>query len=129
MRHSYFQGRVKVLHFEGIEDSRGVLLPIDFKALNFSPIRSFLVNGKNGVTRGGHAHRDGTQLLLRISGEIQVDLALDGEERTITLGPDTNAILLSAPVWSSQTYRGRSPGLMVFSDQPFDPSGYIVARD
>lgn len=129
MRHSYFQGRVTVLHFEGIEDSRGVLLPIDFKALNFVPVRSFLVNGKNGVTRGGHAHRDSTQLLLRISGEIQVDFALDGEEKTITLGPDANAIILSAPVWSSQTYWGESPILMVFSDHPFDPSEYILARD
>jgi len=129
MRDSYFHGRVRVLHFAGIEDNRGVLVPIDFEALNFSPIRSFLVNGKHGITRGGHAHRQGKQLLLRVSGEIQVNLALDGEEKSITLGPDSNAMMLSAPVWSSQTFHGESPGLIVFSDHPFDPSGYIVDRN
>jgi hypothetical protein len=128
MRHSYFQGRVTVLHFQGIEDSRGLLVPVDFAALGFSPIRSFLVNGKHGVTRGGHAHREGTQLLLRVAGEIQVDLALQGEEYSVTLGPDSNAIMVSAPVWFSQTYRGEAPGLVVYSDRPFDPAGYIDAR-
>jgi len=129
MRLSLFQGRVTLLHFEGIEDSRGMLTPIDFEALNFSPIRTFLVNGKDGITRGGHAHREGTQLLLRISGEIHVDLSLHGEEKSIVLGQDANAVLLSAPVWSRQTYRGDAPKLIVFSDQPFDPSGYRLAKD
>lgn len=125
MKHSFFQGRVTLMHFEGIGDSRGVLVPIDFAALDFSPVRSFLVNGKAGVARGGHAHRRGAQLLLRISGEIQIDLSLHGEERSITLGPNANAMMLFAPVWSRQTYLGDSPALLVFSDQPFDPSGYL----
>jgi WxcM-like, C-terminal len=128
MRQTFFQGRVTVLHFEGIEDSRGVLVPIDFAALDFTPVRSFLVNGRNGVARGGHAHRQGAQLLLRIAGEIQVDLCFAGEERSITLDADANAMMLCAPVWSRQTYRGESPGMMVFSDQPFDPSGYLPDR-
>lgn len=128
MRHSYFQGKVTVLHFEGIGDSRGVLVPIDFAALNFSPVRSFLVNGRDGVARGGHAHRRGAQLLLRISGEIQFDLFFNGEEQTITLGPEANAMMLCAPVWSRQTYHGDAPGLMVFSDQPFDPGEYLPDR-
>jgi hypothetical protein len=129
MRQAFFQGRVTVLHFEGIEDSRGVLMPIDFAALDFSPLRSFLINGRDGVVRGGHAHRQGAQLLLRISGDIQIDLVFEGEEHTVTLGPDANAMMLCAPVWSRQTYRGESPGLLVFSDQPFDPSDYLPARE
>jgi hypothetical protein len=129
MRQAFFQGRVTVLHFEGIEDSRGVLMPIDFAALDFSPVRSFLVNGRNGVARGGHAHRHGAQLLLRISGDIRIDLAFEGEEHTVTLGADANAMMLRAPVWSSQTYYGESPGLLVFSDYPFDPSDYLPARE
>jgi hypothetical protein len=116
------------MYFAGIGDYRGELLPIDFAALNFMPVRSFLVNGRDGVARGGHAHRRGAQLLLRISGEIQFDLFFNGEEQTITLGPDANAMLLCAPVWSRQTYRGDSPSLMVFSDQPFDPSEYLPDR-
>lgn len=117
------------MHFEGIEDGRGVLVPIDFAALNFSPVRSFVVSGRDGIARGGHAHRHGAQLLLRLSGEIQVDLYFDGEEGTVTLGPDANAMMLCAPVWSRQTYRGESPRLLVFSDQPYDPSEYLPARE
>jgi len=117
------------MHFEGIEDSRGELVPIDFATLDFSPVRSFVVNGRDGIARGGHAHSHGAQLLLRISGEIQVDLYFGGEEHTVTLGPLANAMMLRAPVWSSQTYRGDSPCLLVFSDQPYDPSAYRPARD
>jgi hypothetical protein len=129
MSHSYFQGRVTLMHFAGIEDSRGVLVPIDFQSLNFSPVRSFFVNGINGVARGGHAHRQGTQLLLRISGDIQIELSFHGEDLAVTLGPEANALMLCAPVWSRQTYRGESPVLLVFSDQRFDPSDYMPARE
>lgn len=129
MSHSYFQGRVTLMHFPGIEDSRGVLVPIDFSRLNFSPVRSFVVTGRNGVARGGHAHRRGTQLLLCISGEIQIELSHDGERQAVVLGPDANAMMLCAPVWSRQTYVGESPSLLVFSDQHFDPSDYLPARE
>tara|TARA_B110000503_G_scaffold24161_1_gene38011 strand:- start:8937 stop:9326 length:390 start_codon:yes stop_codon:yes gene_type:complete len=129
MQQSYFDGRVTVLHFKGVEDSRGVLVPVDFAALNFSPIRSFLVNCKHGARRGGHAHRTGTQLMLCVSGEIQVDFSLNSEEGSVVLGRDANALMLCAPVWSSQIYLGDSPSLIVFSDFSFNPSDYIITRD
>lgn len=116
------------MHFDGIADERGELMPIDFAALGFAPVRSFVINAPQGARRGGHGHRKGSQLLLRLSGEIQVDMALDGTNSCVVLSEQQNALLVHAPVWLSQTYRGENPQLIVFSDQPFDPADYIEQR-
>lgn len=123
---SFLGDRVSVLHFEGITDERGELVPVDFGELDFTPVRSFVVTAPGGTLRGGHAHRHGTQLLVRVSGVIQIDLALDGEQHRIELTEAQNALLVRAPVWFSQTYLGQSPAMIVFSDQPYDPDSYIT---
>lgn len=123
---SCFGERVSVLHFEGIADERGELVPIDFGELDFTPVRSFIVTAPTGTLRGGHAHRHGTQMLVRVSGVIRIDLALDGEQHRIELTEAQNALLVRAPVWFSQTYLGQSRAMIVFSDQPYNPDGYIT---
>ena len=106
MSHSFFGGRATVMHFAGIEDSRGVLVPIDFAALQFTPVRSFFVNGRDGIARGGHAHRRGRQLLLRVSGEIRIDMRLDGVWKT----DFPNAKVLVAHLKEGDAFRIQSGG-------------------
>lgn len=117
----------KVTHFHmpGISDSRGLLVPIDFGLLQFQPVHYFVVKGHDDVRRGGHAHRVGRQVLLCISGQVEVDLVWQGERATITLDERANAVVIPAPVWSSQTYSGNAI-LLVFSDHPYDPDGYLA---
>lgn len=112
-------------HMPGISDSRGLLLPVDFGLLQFQPVHYFVVKGHDGARRGGHGHRAASQVLLCISGQVEVDLAWQGERASITLDEQANAVLIPAPVWSSQTYIGDAV-LLVFSDQPYNPDGYIV---
>lgn len=108
------------------EDQRGTLVPIAFDSLDFSPAHAFLVTAKDGATRGGHAHRKGCQLLLRVSGEIDVAMTLGTETVDVQLDAHNNALLITSPVWSSQTYHGREPALLVLSDRIFDPANYVV---
>mgnify|MGYP001191146381 CR=1 FL=1 len=121
----YLDGKARHFLMEGLSDERGTLVPIAFDALGFTPVHAFLVNGKDGAVRGGHAHRSGRQLLLRISGTIDVAMSLGGDRASATLDANNNALLITAPVWSSQTYRGEQPSILVLSDTLFDPANYL----
>lgn len=125
VKQSWFGGKVVQFHLEGFEDSRGLLVPFDFDSIDFTPARAFLIIGVDGTTRGGHAHRQGRQLLMRISGEIRVDLRLENEEISVVLDSGSNALMIESPVWASQSYFGPDPRLLVFSDHAYDPAAYI----
>jgi UDP-2-acetamido-3-amino-2,3-dideoxy-glucuronate N-acetyltransferase len=123
----HFYGGLAIhFYLRSIEDGRGSLMPIEFGNIDFRPRHAFLVTAHDGAIRGGHAHRLGNQLLVCISGEIEIALALDGEKVGVTLDSGANALMVGSPIWSSQTYRGQEPKLLVFSDHPFDPDDYIV---
>lgn len=122
---SYFKGKARHFHLDGLSDERGTLVPIEFDALDFTPARAFVVNGKDGAIRGGHAHRSGRQLLIRVSGEIDVAMTLGDESVSVRLDRNRNALLIESPVWSRQTYHGDAPAILVLTNTQFDPSDYL----
>ena len=124
-RTSLFDGRVRTFHFPAIDDEGASLLPIEFADVPMTVVRSFLVAAPDGTVRGGHGHRSGCQLLLRLGGEIELELAVDDRSATLVLDAELNAAMIHSPVWSRQTYRGESPQLMVWCDTPYDPDSYV----
>jgi hypothetical protein len=124
-RTTLFGGRARGFSFPAVDDGDASLLPFDLAEVPMTALRSFLVTAPSGTVRGGHGHRSGCQLLVRISGEIELELAVDDETATLVLDREQNAAVIHSPVWSRQTYRGESPQLMVLSDTPYDPDSYI----
>ena len=120
-----FDGKVKAYRFEAIGDVRGRLAPIYLARIPFEPVRAFLVEAPRGVSRGGHAHTAGRQLLVHVSGRIRVDLSWEDRRTTVVLDEVDNAVLIAAPVWSRQTYCTADSRLVVFCDTPYDPTSYI----
>jgi len=120
-----FDGAVRTYRIAAVAEERGRLTPVDLAAIGFAPVRAFVIEAPDGETRGGHGHRSGRQLLLRISGEVEIDLALGEAHQVVRLDATDNAVLIEAPVWSRQTYRGPDARLLVFSDTPYDPNSYI----
>lgn len=118
-------GKVTVLDTMSHEDARGILTTLEFGPLAFSAVRAFVVEAPDGAVRGGHGHRRGRQLLLRVSGEIDVELRHGGEVEHMRLDQSNRALMIEAPVWSQQTYSGESPVMVVFSDVAFDPDNYL----
>jgi hypothetical protein len=118
-------GKVKLYRFAAMTDERGSLFPVDFSQMAFSPVRAFLVEAPPGTARGGHAHATGQQLLLCVSGCIEIGLSLNNQEETLVLNSPESGVLIAAPVWSRQTYCTQDSRLMVFCDTPYDPSSYI----
>jgi dTDP-4-dehydrorhamnose 3,5-epimerase-like enzyme len=118
-------GRVTVLDTSSYADTRGILTALEFGPLAFQPVRVFVVEAPDGAVRGGHGHRQGRQLLLRLSGAIDIELRHADEVEHLRLDGESRAVLITAPVWSRQTYRGENPSLLVLSDTAFDPAAYL----
>jgi hypothetical protein len=122
---SFFGGLARGFGFSAVDEGEASLLPVELAEVPMTAVRSFLVSAPAGTVRGGHGHRSGCQLLVRISGEIKLELALGDETAQLVLDHELNAAIIHAPVWSRQTYRDESPRLLVFCNTPYDPDSYI----
>lgn len=123
----FFEGRARLFQFTTRRDSRGVLVPIEFSSIPFRPNRIFFVHDVPvGISRGGHAHRSGEQLLIGMAGKILVDLRVDGEEHRVALFGTEHALLIGPSVWSRQTYATAGAVLCVLASQSYREDSYIA---
>lgn len=123
---SYLGGLVGAYELPVVADMRGALLPLELSELPFAAVRVFCVHAPRGAVRGGHAHRQGNQILVRISGHIEVELRRAGLVESVTLDAPGAALLIPAGVWAQQTYCNDHAVLLVLADTPFDPSNYVL---
>ena len=105
-------------------EARGTLSAIEFSHLDFSAVRAFAVTAPDGAVRGGHAHRRGRQILMRVAGAIDVELRLDGAREHLRLTAETPALFIDRGVWSRLTYRGDDASLVALCDTPYEPADY-----
>jgi dTDP-4-dehydrorhamnose 3,5-epimerase-like enzyme len=106
-------------------EERGRLLELDFGALPFTVRRVFVVTDVPAeTTRGGHRHLSGAQVLVCISGRIEVDLRRGAARTAVTLTPDTDGLCIPAGIWSAQRYVEEGSALVVLASEPFDPANY-----
>lgn len=121
------EGLVRLLELPTLTDHRGDLTPITFADWGFEAVRSFVVTAPPGAVRGGHGHRLCRQVLMRVSGVVDVDVRIAGLAHTIRLDADTPAVLIESGVWAQQTYVTDNAALVVFADTPYDPDDYVDA--
>ena len=124
-RKTLFDGRLTLMHYPLVEDDRGCLLPLEWPHLPFAPVRAFVVTAPDGTVRGGHAHRSGEQLLVRIAGAIEVEARYGGQTEHICLDAHSNAVLIRTHVWARQTYRGPDAALLILAQAPYDAASFI----
>ncbi len=122
----YFAGRARLFRVTNHIDERGTLVPLEFANMPFVPQRAFFVRDvRAGQSRGGHAHSRGQQLLIRVSGEVIVDIAYQDAQQRIFLTDSTQALLIGPDVWASQTYSNPDATLLAFASEPYSESTYI----
>jgi dTDP-4-dehydrorhamnose 3,5-epimerase-like enzyme len=106
-------------------EERGRLLELDFDALPFPVRRVFMITDvPAGTKRGGHRHRSGAQVLVCISGRIEVELRRGTSCAAVTLTPDTDGLCIPAGIWTAQRYLEEGSALVVLASDPFDPASY-----
>jgi dTDP-4-dehydrorhamnose 3,5-epimerase-like enzyme len=117
------EGEVKKINC--ISDNRGNLLPIEFGDLPFIPKRIFVVNNvPKGSVRGNHSHFETVQILICISGEIEVTLH-DGFTEKKNIIYEGEYILVKNLVWDSQKFLSDNSVLLVICSTEYNVEDYI----
>jgi len=126
---AWFDGRARGFSLTRHHDPRGALLPLALEQLPFAVRRVFAVAGvPPGTVRGGHAHRSGWQLLVCVSGALQVRLHCAGQEVRRQLSDVGPGLLIGAGVWAEQTYVDPHTVLLVACSEDYDPSSYVTGK-
>ena len=121
---------IKLIRLPGSLDSRGLLSAAQYPdEIPFVPMRLFLVSGSpKGTVRGGHAHQECHQLLIRTAGSIAVECDDSMSTQRITLKTTAEALYIPPLVWARQTYLTDGASLAVLASHEYDPFDYIDDR-
>ena len=91
------------------------------------PIKRFfaITNVASGEKRGRHAHRELNQVLVCLSGSV--DVALNDGQRwwSETLDQPGQALHIPPMIWAEQTYADPKTVLLVLCDDVFRESDYL----
>lgn len=122
---------VRVLRNRTIKDLRGNLVARQMAdGMPFQPQRCFLVyDVPTKELRGEHAHRRCEQLLICVSGSVNV-LCDDGEHRQeFVLDSPEIGLCIGPMVWGTQYRYTKDAVLMVLASLPYDANDYIRTYD
>ena len=121
---------LKLVEVSSFSDGLGDLVALEEEVdLPIRIKRVFVVSGSPGVTRGKHAHKQLTQILVCVHGSCKV-LCDDGSSTKEFILDGIDQLLIIPPgIWAEQTYSTQNTVLMVLCDLPFDEGDYIRDRE
>ena len=118
---------IKILSIDSFSNNNAKLVYLeqgkdfDFNAKRFF----FIVNDINNLSRGKHAHKLCSQLLLCIQGQVNVKCD-DGEKKSnFLLNNPTKGLFIPQTIWAEQEYIIRNSILLVIADREFEEGDYI----
>lgn len=109
------------------DDLRGLLTVAEAPGtLPFSPKRCFMIHGiPPGQTRGNHAHKSCSQLLICPHGECRVHLSDGIHQDEISLTSPDIGVLVPPMVWASEHYPKANSILLVLASHTYEKEDYI----
>ncbi len=119
--------KYKDFNYKHVLDSApyGVLNVFNLSEIPFNVKRVFTVTTELGITRGYHAHYVCNQLLVCISGKIEVTVDDSKTRKKVLLEPNGNSLLIPAGIWAEQKYIESNSILVTFCDQEYDENDYV----
>jgi dTDP-4-dehydrorhamnose 3,5-epimerase-like enzyme len=91
--------------------------------------RVFFVRANVGAIRGMHAHRECSQFLICLMGQIKV-VCDDGlVKRDFELNNLSSGLMIPPGIWATQIYSSTNSVLAVLCDKTYDPNDYIREYD
>ncbi len=91
----------------------------------FSIMRVFTVRAGPNVTRGRHAHKQCSQLMVCAYGRCEVTCSDGLSNQNFLLDGADHGLLVPAGVWAEQRYLDLDTVLMVLCDRPYEEHDYI----
>ena len=111
---------------DGYKD--GALLPFELDSdLPFVPKRMFYVfdTPKDSI-RGKHAHHTTEQILICLSGHIDVHCHDGKSKRIYSLESPTQGLYIPSMIWDECVYALQNSVLLVLSSTSYNPKDYIT---
>lgn len=118
---------IEVVNLKVIGDNRGSLIAIEDFDLPFYIKRVYYIyKTKTSVSRGFHAHKNLSQLLIAVSGAVTIR-CIDStfEEKIIRLNSPSTGILFRGVVWREMFDFTEDAVLLVLASENYDEGDYI----
>jgi len=103
----------------------GVLVVAEASQVPFEIQRMFTIAASGGATRGRHAHRLCSQLMLCVTGAVDVMCDDANGRKTFTLDTPEKALLVPAGLWVEITFKQKDSVLTVLCDRVYEEGDYI----
>ena len=118
---------IKIINFDCYKEIDGDLVVAEGHTANvpFAIARIFNVRADKGSTRGRHAHRECTQLLICTNGEVKVTCDNGKETSVYILDEPYLGLLIEPGIWSEQMYATANTVLTVLCDTPYSEDDYL----
>jgi UDP-2-acetamido-3-amino-2,3-dideoxy-glucuronate N-acetyltransferase len=116
-----------ILSVPCFNNQSGSLFALQFNSpVPFVPRRVFFVTSAlENMTRGGHAHRECSQVLIAINGETEVDVQSGRERLHFVLNSPTDALLVPPMNWVDYRMKSSTSVLLVLASHDYQESDYI----
>lgn len=97
-----------------------------FKDLSFDVKRLYFINSvRAGNTRGFHAHKCLEQVLICVSGKIQINLDNGLMQKRIILDSSNKYLFIGPLIWRTMEWLVDDSVLVVLASENYDESDYI----
>ena len=119
-----------IINFQNISSQTGELNIFEIQnQINFEIKRIFILNDlKSDVTRGNHAHKQTNQLLICLTGQIEVYTEMpDGKKYNFTLTNPRSGLFLPPHAWHYMKYHKNSIQMVCASLQ-YDEQDYLRSK-
>ena len=123
--------KVRVIEFPKICDPRGNLSFIESaRHVPFSIKRVFYIyDVPGGETRGGHAHRECSIVLMAVAGSFDVRLTDGKEEMTVRLNRANKGVLIPPGVWDTMHDFTTGTVVVAICSREYEEEDYIRDYD
>jgi dTDP-4-dehydrorhamnose 3,5-epimerase-like enzyme len=122
---------VKLIKFPIFEEDNGELSVFEqnFDAIPFLIKRIFNVRSEKNSTRGKHAHRLCSQLLICSNGSIEVVCDDAFDQKVFLLDKPNLGLLVPPGIWAEQKYIQQNSSMTVVCDRLYESEDYISDYD
>lgn len=122
--------KVKIIHFDKRTDERGSLMPMEsFKQIPFEIKRIFFLKGMGELPRGNHANKISVEILIPISGSLNVELTDGKTTEKFNLDKDNEGLLIPNNIWIKMTDFSKDCIVAVICSYKYDESEAVRNYD
>jgi len=117
----------RLLSFNIVHDLRGNLVPIQSHSdVPFEIRRIYTIyEVPSGVERGGHAHKELTQLIMAVAGSFSVRLDDGTKKSTFHLSSPTEGLLLPRLIWREMFAFSPGAVCLVLASELYAAEDYV----